>query len=65
MADPKRSKAAERGAWKRTMNERRIEGLQKQADALVEALREAWKLVHPGDRDFAPKAAALIAKHGE
>lgn len=39
--------------------------MERRADALLEALREVWPLVHPGDREFSPKAAALLAKYGE
>lgn len=41
-ADPKRSEAASKGAWKRTINERRIEGLEKRVREL-EAENEALK----------------------
>jgi hypothetical protein len=40
MANPKRSEAAQKGAWKRTMNERRIDGLLKRVRELEARVQE-------------------------
>lgn len=47
-ADPKRSEAAQKGAWKRTMNERTIEKLRDDRVRLIEMLAilvDGWKSV--------------------
>ena len=47
-ADPKRSEAAQKGAWKRTMNERTIEKLRDDKVRLVEMLAilvDGWRQV--------------------
>jgi hypothetical protein len=38
--------------------------LRTERAELVAALRGAWKLVHPGDREFAPLSSALLARIG-
>lgn len=40
----------------------RADRMEKRADELLAALREALTLIHPKDMEFAPKTRAILAK---